>query len=571
MPLGLFLVLLVAACAPAGPAAPPRSTGGAATASQARKVLAAGIFSAPAGMQQELTNPQGASGSVPGLAELYQLLDADLTYFDQAYTRYPWLVAEVPSVDNGLWQVFPDGTMETTWRLKPGLTWHDGVPLTASDLAFTLAVYRNKDLGLAPVRALPFIDAVDTPDDQTVALHWQQPYISADALFSAGVTGMFSSMWLLPQHLLEAPIQQDPSKFLGLPYWREEFVGAGPYKMQSWIEGTSVTLAANDSYALGRPRIDQIDIHFYTDRNAVIAGLLSGALDVHLGRGLFPEDVLQIQSSTQNVRVQLSGPLGNLLPVYGQSMNPDPPIVANPQFRRALLMAIDRQAMTDSLNYGLGPVADSWVPPDQPEGKAVDGQLVRYPYDPRAATQQLQDLGYAKGTDGSFRDAAGVLLAVQIATHTQNSFHEPATLAVARYWKDLGLNAEPDVRSAEAAADLKWRAEYPGFFLVSRGLAIDQPDGYFTQQAIPTAQNNYRGGNTARAGSAELDALIKRYIATVPVGDRMATLGQIVHTQTEQVMMMPLFFQGPAFVLGNVRLQNVLAGQVWNAQLWDLG
>ncbi len=507
---------------------------------------------------------------MPGLAELYQLLNSDLAYYDEHATRQPWLATAVPSVDNDLWRVFPDGTMATTWQLKPGITWQDGTPLTSDDLAFTLAVYQNRDLGLSPVRGLALVARVETPDAQTIVLHWSQPFISADGVFAAGVAGLPSAMWVLPRHLLEQPLQQDPASFLGLPYWREGFVGAGPFKMQAWIEGTAITLVANDRYVLGRPQIDRIDLRLFTDRGALMAGLLSGEVQLPIGRGLFTEDVLQIQQASQEVKVQLGGPLGLPLPVYPELNNPDPSIIANVQFRRALLMAIDRQELTDTINAGLGPVAHSWVPPDQAEGQAVDGQLVRYPYDPRAATQLLTELGYAKGGDGAFRDRGGALLTVPIATHSQNSIHAPTTLAVARTWKELGLDAVPDVRGPEAAFDLQWRATYPGFFLLSRGMAVDRPDTYFAQKAIPTADNGYQGANAAHYGSGELDGLIQRYITTVPFAERTVALGGIVHAQSDQVMLLPLFFQGSAFVLGSPRLQNVLAGQVWNAHRWDL-
>ncbi|HEY3115619.1 MAG TPA: ABC transporter substrate-binding protein, partial [Chloroflexota bacterium] len=384
-----------------GQVSPSTAPGAAAVPAAPAKQIVVGMFSTPAGMHQELTNPQGSSGSIPGLAELYQMLDSSLSYYDEHSARQPWLATAVPSAENGLWQVSPDGTMQTTWHLKPGINWQDGTPLTSDDLRFTISVYRNRDLGLSPVRGLPLVDGVDTPDADTLVLHWAQPFISADAFFTAGVTGLPSSMWPLPRHLLEQPLQEDPGNFLGLAYWRGGFVGVGAFKMQSWVEGTAISLVANDGYALGRPRLDRIDVRFFTDRSALMASLLSGDIQLPLGRGLFAEDVLQIQNSTQDIKVQLNGPLGLAIPVYPEFMNPDPPIVTNVQFRRALLMAIDRQEMTDTLNYGLGPVADSWIAPDQVQGQAVEKQIVRYPYDVRAASQNLQDLGYVKGSDGS--------------------------------------------------------------------------------------------------------------------------------------------------------------------------
>ncbi|HEY3118132.1 MAG TPA: hypothetical protein VGK54_15420, partial [Chloroflexota bacterium] len=110
---------------------------------------------------------------------------------------------------------------------------------------------------------------------------------------------------------------------------------------------------------------------------------------------------------------------------------------------------------------------------------------------------------------------------------------------------------------------------YPSFLLINRGTLLT-PDGYFNRSAIPTQETNFVGANTARYGTAELDGLIERYVSTIPFTPRMAVLGEIVHAQTDQLTVLPLFFQGAANVLGSERLQNVIGNQVWNAHLWDL-
>jgi ABC-type transport system substrate-binding protein len=224
------------------------------------------------------------------------------------------------------------------------------------------------------------------------------------------------------------------------------------------------------------------------------------------------------------------------------------------------------------LNSGLSPIAHSWVQPDIPEGRAVESSLVRYPYDVREATRTIEELGYTKGADGAFRGADGAPLSINIRTHTQNTVHEPGTLAVARYWKDLGIDAQVDVMSAERARDLEARALYPGFFFIVRGLRIDHPDQNFTRRTIPTSENRFVGGNTGRFGSAEMDGFIDRYVKTIPFSERMAALSDIVRMQSDQVQMLPLFYTGAAYVLGSNRLQNVLGGnaQAWNAHRWDL-
>src|SRR5437868_1299253 len=83
----------------------------------------------------------------------------------------------------------------------------------------------------------------------TVPVVWTAPYIDADTMF----TGAFASP--LPKHLLEEAYLRDKQGFLALPYWSQEFVGTGPFKLRQFNPGTSVALEANADYALGRPKI----------------------------------------------------------------------------------------------------------------------------------------------------------------------------------------------------------------------------------------------------------------------------------------------------------------------------
>ena len=565
MPFMLVLALMVSACAPAtGP-------GVSDTRSQppaARKQIVASIFSQPAGLHQELTNPTPSSGSVPGLSELYTLLNGAISYLDTDNVRQAWFVEAIPTVENGLWQVFPDGRMETAWRLKPGIKWHDGMPMTADDLRFTVDVYREREIEIVVVPALALVTGIDVRDPLTVVVHWDRLFIGADIFFSS-TSPRVPTMWPLPRHILEQPFQENKAGFFGLPYWREGFVGAGPFRMLEWVEGSHALLDAYDGYVLARPRVDQIEVRFFTDRGPLKAALLAGAVHVHAGRGLNVEDVLQIQSNSQDVKVQLGGTLAGVLPIYPQFIDPDPPILANVQFRRAALMAIDRQELTDALNNGLGPVAHSWVQADQPDGRATEGRIVRYPYDPRAAVQMIEALGYSRGADGIFRAGDGTRLSIGLLTHEQNSFHVPTALSVQTHWQRLGFDVQLDILSVARATDLRARALFPSFILLSKGV-IAGPDGYFTRSAIPLPENNFFGGNASRYGSAELDGMIERYVRAIPFPERMGVLGDMVHLQTDQVHMLPLFFQGGAFVLGSPRLKNVLGGHVWNAHLWEL-
>ena len=114
------------------------------------------------------------------------------------------------------------------------------------------------------------MDAVEVTDPQTVVVKWREPFIEADTMFSPDV------VMPMARHLLEQTYTQDKPNFLTHSYWRDEFVGTGPYRLVEWAPGTHLLLRANDQYILGRPRIDEIDVRFILDLNAINANLQAG-------------------------------------------------------------------------------------------------------------------------------------------------------------------------------------------------------------------------------------------------------------------------------------------------------
>src|SRR5437762_1232858 len=131
----LTLVVLAVGCA--GPAT---STSGTEGRGEGQATLPAGprrvvgiIQGDPHTLYQDL-NP---ASRVRGIETLEQLVNAGLSLVDNNGNLHPGLAEQVPSVENGLWKLLPDGHMETTWHIREGAVWHDGVPVTADDLLFT--------------------------------------------------------------------------------------------------------------------------------------------------------------------------------------------------------------------------------------------------------------------------------------------------------------------------------------------------------------------------------------------------------------------------------------------------
>src|SRR5438876_396802 len=117
---------------------------------------------------------------------------------------------------------------------------HDGTPFTSADMLFTAEVVQDREVGVFRNRAYDAIDSVTAPDPSTVTIKWKRPYIAADTMFSPNL-GM-----PMPKHLLEKAYATDKAGMSDLLFWSDEFVGTGPFKLQSWERGTHMILVAND-------------------------------------------------------------------------------------------------------------------------------------------------------------------------------------------------------------------------------------------------------------------------------------------------------------------------------------
>jgi ABC-type transport system substrate-binding protein len=210
----------------------------------------------------------GARGAIPGVEELEVLVTVGLTTGQGRGEPFVARLAEtLPTTENGLWTLLPDGRMEVTWKLRGDVVWHDGNPITADDVLFTTTVQQDQRLPLVDLAPYKSIESIAAPDARTLVVRWKHPYVYADKGF----------VFPLPKHLLEVAYQSgDMERFQALPYWTEEFVGTGPYRVRQWMHGIGATLEANERYFLGRPKIDQIDIKFMPDPNTIATSRSAG-------------------------------------------------------------------------------------------------------------------------------------------------------------------------------------------------------------------------------------------------------------------------------------------------------
>src|SRR6266571_3863631 len=131
------LAVLAAGCASQSPgAAQTRGGDGAAPgANSAPKRIVTAMMGNPPLIYQRIVGG-GSGGQIPGIDALEMLVNTALTAKDEKGNLLPFVSEAVPTLENGLWRVLPDGRSETTWKIKPGVVWHDGTPFTSADLLF---------------------------------------------------------------------------------------------------------------------------------------------------------------------------------------------------------------------------------------------------------------------------------------------------------------------------------------------------------------------------------------------------------------------------------------------------
>jgi peptide/nickel transport system substrate-binding protein len=549
-------VMLVGCSSPAQPSAPAGSSPGQApptTSSGPKRITLAALVD-PGDMRDGRARP-----FIPYLGV------AGLTTTDEKGERHPQLSENVPNTQDGTWQVFADGRMQTTWRIREGARWHDGTPFTGDDLIFTHQVAQERDQNIYSRADFDLIEAVEAPDPRTVVVKWKRPYIEADSIFSMA---RIRYTVPAPRHLLERPFLENKAQLDSLPYWTTDYVGLGAYRMREWVPSSHALFEAFPEYVLGRPKIDQIEVKFILDPNTLTANVLAGSIDVTASRALSIEQGVAVREQWQG------GKMGTAVEgwtmAYPQHHHPSPTILGEAQFRRALVHAIDRQELAETLSAGFSAVAHSIISPDAAEYRAVENSIVKYDYDPRRSIQILEGMGLARGSDGMFRDRNGDRLAPLKIQTTVNDTSTKTTFATVDAWQQVGLPAEGMVLPPQGVDN---RYAYTGFDLVNQDINTDGIVSLLHSSAAPLPERNYRAPASARNRGSyvnpEYDALMDRYVSTIPMPERMQALSQLVRWQTDEQLVIGFFYSVNAVMVSN-RMQNVVPATTWNVHQWDV-
>lgn len=485
----------------------------------------------------------GGAGSVKVLAHDRLAVEMDLDRWE------PQLALQLPSMTDGTWRLNADGTMETTWRLRPNVTWHDGAPFSSADLLFTFDIFFDPDLATTgPQRR--FMASAEAPDPLTFVIRWTQPYVDADQ----GRIGI-----IRPSHLLRDLYLKDKEAFTNSPWFTTEFVGLGPYRLAAWQLGSHMDLVRFSPYYRGVPPLDRIVVRFVGDPNALAANILAGELDVVLPVTVDLDVALDIrrrwEGTGHQVRIDISGQLPQLeMQFRPDSVRPKNGLT-NPLVRQAFFHAIDRQTLADVMTQGLAPVADSWYFPTHVLRAQVETAIPQFPLDPARSRALLAEAGWDRGPDGILVHAAsGERFDVELWGLTGQAFAIERHLSIiADGWKTIGARVDFQAIPPARLRDAQYVAEHPGPLFTSfaaRQFHVDRLHSW----VIPSAANRWSGFNRGGHSNPKIDALFDRLNVTIETSERLPILRELVQEAMSNVVLMPLYWEVvPTLMLKGIR------------------
>ncbi len=388
---------VLAACGQVAPAAPAAEapTGAAAAVPATRGTLRLAHTLEWAG--KEVLGPASPVRFFPPVSLLY----SRLVRLDEAGRPAPDLAVA--------WEADATAT-QWTFKLREGVTFHDGKPFTAQDVLYTARYVMNPELESpgAAVLQIVDVDQLKALDDQTVVFTLKQPHADFPLLL------LHYSMYIIPDGIGDAI--------------NTTGVGTGPFKLQQFApEGTTIVVA-NDAYWDGAPGLDAIEMVGIADGEARTSALLADQIDYN---DIAPETAELVRRNPNYVLHVL--PAGGWLVM---AMRADQPPFTDSKVRMAMKLVVDREAMVQTVLSGYGQVAgDHSVWPGDQYFLEVGRQQ-----DIARAKQLLAEAGYANGLD------------VTLYTSSIDSYMIPMTVA----YKEMAAEAGINVTIQQESADGYW-------------------------------------------------------------------------------------------------------------------
>ena len=476
-------------------------------------------------------------------AEVSSLIFSSLIATNHKGEWMPDLALEVPTLQNG--GVSPDG-LTVTYKLRQGITWHDGSPFTADDVKFTWQTIMNSKINVVSRDGYDKIKVIDTPDKYTLVVRFKEYYAAHLRLFNS----------VLPKHALEAVGDINKASFNRSP------IGTGPFKFKEWRLAEAIVVEANSAYFRGKPNLDTIIYKVIPDSNIMLIQLKTGEVDIVSNIAFAQLD--QIKDIAGIKAIVTPNMIWEHL-----DFNLDNVLFQDVRVRQAIALGIDKQAIISNV---LKSAASPAVGDQSPLSWGYNSGAKQEVRDINAARALLVQAGWKLGDDGVFiKD--GRKLAFSLAFPIGNRSREIVASVIGQQLKEVGIAVE--VRPIDAKeffdAVLKKRAFETAMYAWVAGIDPNNLNLWHSKK-IPSQTNGYEGQNYSGWRNAEADALTERGINTVHIGERKQIYFRIQDIIVQEHPVIPLYFrsniEAVKSTVTNYHSNPTPSGNLWNAWQW---
>ena len=365
----------------------------------------------------------------------------------------PWLATS--------WDTSEDG-LTWTFHMRDDVTWSDGVPLTAEDVAYTY----GRVLDGGPESStwgsyLKGVTSAKATDATTLVLTLKKPNAVLPLL----------PIPIVPEHIWKDISEKDVKDYANEAKDGQSPVGSGPFRLVSGTAGGSeYRFEANPDYWGGAPHVDQVVYRVYKTEDPAIQALIKGEVD-------FVEDISALQVKALDGKPgitahngdspgfdEIAFNTGSVDIATGKPIGDPNPAVLDPRFRFALNFAIDRQKILDTAYQGAGKVGGAIIPPAYPDYQWVPDDPEAFAYDPDKAAQLLNDAGYQLGADGKRTMPDGSPIGTLRLAARSDSETSVKVMNFFKEWLgDLGIDAKVETYESSKLTDVILQGDFDTF------------------------------------------------------------------------------------------------------------
>jgi len=318
---------------------------------------------------------------------------------------------------------FSEDSLQVTFYIHPGVTWHDGAPFTAEDVVFAHDVCLAPEINYSAVSWLSHITNVEAIDSLTVRYTYDEPYMYqvVDSVVC----------YPLPEHILgDVPFAE-----MGNHPIARQPVGNGPFRFVSWTPGQDVVLEANPDFVLGRPHLNRISYRIIPESTTLATQIQNGDIDLW-PRFSPPSFYPQLNNDPDLVVHSYPGRSYTYL-----AWNTQEPMFADRRVRQAFTLATNREQIVEALIYGQGQVGS------QPLISTIwahDPTIEPYPFDADSAMALLEAAGWTDADGDGIREKDGQRLAFRIKTNNDNTLRVDIATVLQQQFRAIGAEVRPE-------------------------------------------------------------------------------------------------------------------------------